>query len=86
MHGDFKYNLMRINLLKLGEERNIKLNDLDNFFLDKGISDVSDKEIKDQLDHLTREDYLSNVSENEYKLTDEGKKELDDVKTAIKKF
>lgn len=86
MHGDFKYNLMRMNLLKLGDERTIKLNNLDSFFKDKGILDVSQAEIKAQAEHLTMENYLTKKSENEYELTEAGKKELEKVKTAIEKF
>lgn len=86
MHGDFKYNLMRMNLLKLGKEKNIELNKLSDFFESKGIPDVSTEEIKAQAEHLTMENYLSKKSENDYALTEEGKKELDKVKTAIEKF
>lgn len=86
MHGDFKFNLMRINLLKLGEGKTIDLNNLDGYFENKGIPDVSSQEIKAQLEHLTMENYLSKNSESEYELTKEGQKELSEVKTAIDKF
>ena len=86
MHGDFKFNLMRMNLLKLGEEKEIKLEGLKNFFEDKGISDVSKEEIKAQLEHLTMEDFLSKLSEDRYEITEEGRKEIEEVKGAIEKF
>lgn len=86
MHGDFKFNLMRMNLLKLGEEKNIKLKNLEDFFQGKGIANVSQEEIKAQVEHLTMEKFLSKVSEEEYELTKEGKKEIQEVKKAIEKF
>lgn len=77
---------MRMSLLKLGEDKVIDLNNLSNFFDEKGIYNVSLDEIKDQLEHLLAENSLSKKSDNEYKLTQEGKKELADVKIAIEKF
>ena len=74
-----------MNILKLGEKENIKLNNLDGFFEDKGISDVSSKEIKAQLEHLAKENYLSEKSDNEYELTGEGKKELAESKNSNQK-
>lgn len=86
MHGDFKFNLMRMNLLNLANEKNIKLDQLDGFFESKGLSNVSSAEIKKQVEHLTMENFLIKNSENEYKLTDAGKNELAEVKKAIEKF
>lgn len=86
MHGDFKYNLMRMNLLKLGKKQEIELDELEEFFQEKGISDVSKEEIKAQLEHLTMENFLSKKSENKYELTTDGQKEVEEVKAAIDKF
>lgn len=86
MHGDFRYNLIRFNLLKKAEDGSLKLEQLEDFFKDKAISNVSKKDIKDELEHLSSENFLSKVSENEYKITDSGITEIEEVKKAIEKF
>lgn len=86
MHSDFRFNLIRINLLKKAERKSLNIDKLVNFFDDKAIKNVSKDEILDQLEHLRSENYLYQVSENEYRITDDGIKEINEVKKAIEKF
>ncbi|NLC65857.1 MAG: hypothetical protein GX752_02795 [Clostridium sp.] len=86
MHSDFRFNMIRINLLKKAERKSLNIDKLVNFFDDKAIKDVSKDEILDQLEHLRSENYIYQVSENEYRITDDGIKEINEVKKAIKKF
>lgn len=86
MHGDFKYNLIRFNLLKEGKKNNLKLENLEDFFQNKELGNISKEEIKAQLEHLTMEDFLSKVSDDEYKVTDKGKIEIEEVEKAIEKL
>lgn len=86
MHSDFRLNLVRMNLLKKSESKSLKVDNLVSFFEDKAIDNLSKDEIIDQLEHLRSENYLYQVSEDEYRITDEGKKEIIEVKKAIEKF
>lgn len=86
MHSDFRFNMIRINLLKKAERKSLNIDKLVNFFDDKAIKDVSKDEILEQLEHLRSENYIYQVSENEYRITDDGIKEINEVKKAIKKF
>ena len=86
MHGDFRYNLIRFNLLIKGEKEALKVEELEDFFKGKAIEDVSGEEIKTQLEHLTMENFLEKISEAEYRITDKGKKEIEEVKKAIEKL
>ena len=86
MHGDFRYNLIRFNLLIKGEKEALKVEELEEFFKGKAIEDVSGEEIKTQLEHLTMENFLEKISEAEYRITDKGKKEIEEVKKAIEKL
>lgn len=86
MHGDFRYNLIRFNLLIKGEKETLKMEELEEFLKGKAIEDITDEEVKTQLEHLTMENFLEKLSEEKYKITDEGKKEIEEVKKAIEKL
>lgn len=86
MHGDFKYNFIRYHLLEEALTGEITASDFKNYFPKKKVDDVSMNEIKDQLEHLRSEHFLMKTSDEEYKITEEGRKELADVVRAINNF
>lgn len=86
MHDDFRLNIIRFNLLKKAENETLKLSTLESYFEDKKISNINKDELKKQLEHLSSENFLSKVSDNEYKITDAGRKEIEEVKSALEKL
>lgn len=86
MHGDFKYNLMRFHILNEASDKTIDLNDFKNFFDEKDIRDVTSEEVKQQLEHLRGENFLTKNQGNQYEITDQGRAEIDEVKKAMTHF
>jgi len=86
MHDDFKLNLIRFNLLKKAEQGPLKLGELQGYMENKGLTHTTEEMIKEQLEHLHSEDFLSQVSAHGYKITDKGIQEIKEVKGALEKF
>lgn len=86
MHSDFKETFVRIHLLKEAETRILKAVDFNTYFADKAVKDVTAEDIINGLEHLESESYLRKLSDDEYEITNDGRKEVLQVKHAIKKF
>lgn len=86
MHDDFRFNLIRFNLLKKAEQGALRLEELQIFLKDKGLTRLTEELIEEQLEHLRSEDYLIHVSARGYKITDKGMQEIKEVKQVLEKF
>ncbi|SHF19464.1 hypothetical protein SAMN02745249_02009 [Atopostipes suicloacalis DSM 15692] len=86
MHGDFKYNFIRFHILNEASKNAVQLDDFKNFFDKKDVSDVTDDEVKDQLEHLRGENFLMKKGDSQYEITDQGLEEIDKVKKAMSHF
>ena len=85
MHDDFKFNLIRFNILKKAEQGPLKLEELQSYLKDKGLAHTTEDMIQAQLEHLHSEDFLSQISARGYKITDKGIQELKEIKLALEK-
>lgn len=86
MHRDFRDNLVRIYSLMEAENHNLKADDLVEFFKDKEICNISEKEMENQLKYLNAENYLAKISDVNYEITSDGKCKINEVKRAIKRI
>lgn len=86
MHSDFKNNFIRFHLLKEAEKNVLKASDFNNYFEVRSVKNVSNEDIISQLEHLESEDFLRKLSDDEYEVTNSGRKEFLEVRHAIQKF
>lgn len=86
MHKDFRNNLIRFHLLKKATSEELEAANFTEYFEDKAIRNVSVTEIKEQLEHLKKEAFLTKETELAYRITKSGEAEIAEVKAALRKF
>lgn len=86
MHADFRDNLIRMSLLKEGEQSIIDKEMAASKLKEKGFKEITEDEIQKEFKHLVREKYLNELGGRRYELTKSGKGELEEVKEIIKNF
>lgn len=84
MHGDFRNNLIRINLLDQAAKNKINKESVYGTLQAKGFYDIKEEEIQDHIKHLERENFLEKVDEDKCQASKEGSKELSEVKDILK--
>lgn len=86
MHDDFKASFVRFHMLRLAEDQTLTADNFRNYFDSKMIKGITDPYVMEQLRHLEKEEFLTELSPGEYEITDKGKKEGLEVQHAIRTF
>lgn len=86
MHNDFKISLISFHLLQEAEKRIIKASDFNNYFLSKGIQKVILEDVFNVINNLEKVGCLRKISDDEFEISNQGRKEYLEIRLAIKKF
>ena len=84
MHDDFRNNLIRISLLDQAAKNKIDKESVSGTLQAKGFYDIKEDEIEEHIKHLERENFLEKIEGDKYQTSEEGSKELYEVKDIIK--
>ena len=86
MQNDFKVSLINFHLLQIADKKIIKANDFNNYFLSKALKDISSEDVARELSNLENAKCLRKISDDEFEITNQGRKEYLEIRRAIKKF